>query len=337
MMTVFILSPVSIWLAYRRWREKETGSFFILLGFLITNLGVISVGLTLLGLWPSEIWQLHSRQISVMGNILAMHIAVAARFRYLKQSHREAVLLAARAETRMEQERRSQDEHRQFVAMLTHELRTPLSVIDGAVQSLEYLHQTVDDETQLRHHRIRRSVKRINGLIKQFIAKDRIEDSRLSLHLTCIDPTRLSGEVIDATLDNAKQRIDLVIPNELPSVYADNALIQVALSNLLDNALKYSPPNSRIEVSVTPLSIQGQAGVAWVVADQGAGIATDSPEDFFGKYVRGNEHVHIAGTGLGLYLVRRIAEKHGGTAEICVKEGWSGVVQLWLPAKKAAA
>jgi signal transduction histidine kinase len=340
MVSVLFFGPVGIWLAYQRWRMGETGSAWIFGGFIIANLGVITIGLTLLGIWPGENWQLYNRQITILGNILAMHIAVATRFKVLKRSHREAVLLAAQAEFRVAQERREQNEHRQFVAMLTHELRTPLAVIDGAVQSLEYLQQNDEKDVELRHqrhHRIRRSVGRINGLIKQFVAKDRVEDSSLTLHSAQSNAVDLVREVIDACLDNVDQRIHLVAPNEMLFISADSTLVQVALGNLIDNALKYSPKGSPIEVIVEAKMVDGQAGVAWIIVDQGAGIAPERADDIFGKYVRGDNHAHIAGTGLGLYLVRRIAERHGGRAEISTRSGWSGVVQFWLPDGGAVA
>jgi len=74
-------------------------------------------------------------------------------------------------------------------------------------------------------------------------------------------------------------------------------------------------------------------GVAWTVADRGTGIAPENRAAVFSKYVRGRDHGNVAGTGLGLYLVQRIAELHGGHVEILEREGWGAVLRFWLPQK----
>lgn len=240
-------------------------------------------------------------------------------------------LLESRAELerRVEQETRSKNQHRQFIAILTHELRTPLAVIDSAVQSLEHLQQTENDDIQLRHQRIRRSVGRINGLVKQFLANDRIDDTRLSAHQVPLDATDLARLALQSCAEDA-ERVLLQAADSVPC-WGDSALVQLALVNLLDNALKYSPPDSPVEFQVEAMVHRGMPGVAWTVADQGTGIAPENRTAVFNKYVRGSGHAHVAGTGLGLYLVQRIAELHGGSVEILDRAGYGGVLRFWLP------
>lgn len=247
-------------------------------------------------------------------------------------------LLASRTdlEQRIEQVIRAQNEHRQFIAMLAHELRTPLAVIDGAVQSLEYL-QPQDEDVRRRHQRIRRSVERINGLVRQFLTNDRIDDpNRLVVHQVPLDGAELARLALQSCSDGASGRVHLRMPDTIPC-QGDAALMQVALVNLLDNALKYSPPDKPVEICVEALARGGVPGVAWTVSDQGAGIAPENREAVFGKYVRGADHGNVAGTGLGLYLVRRIAELHGGSVEILEREGWGAVLRFWLPEEGGVA
>jgi len=227
-------------------------------------------------------------------------------------------------------ETRAKNEHRQFIAMLTHELRTPLAVIDGAVQSLEHLRQPQDDETQLRYRRIRRSVGRISGLVKQFLDNDRIDDPRLTVHTAPLDGAELARMALQSCTEGTADRVLLKTSDTVPC-RGDAALVQLALANLLDNALKYSPPDGSVEFQVEAMTHQGASGVAWTVADHGLGIAPENREAVFDKYVRGADHGNVAGTGLGLYLVQRIAELHGGSVEILDRDGWGAVLRFWLP------
>ncbi|MDP2794948.1 MAG: sensor histidine kinase [Sulfurisoma sp.] len=328
-MTLLVI-PLYLWLAYDLWRQGKRDGLFLLAAGGIVAFGTLPLVATLLGLYPGDQWLLHSRQITQLANILAVQLAVIAYMRDSETARFAAEARADLAESRAEAESAAQREHRQFVAMLTHELRTPLSVIDGAVQSLEYLHQPENEEVRLRHRRIRRSVGRINGLVKQFLAKDRVDDARLTVRPVPLDGVALARLAVESCVEGAVERVDLDAPAALPC-RGDAALVQVALVNLLDNALKYSPPASPVGFQVEAMERQGRAGVAWTVADRGAGIASASWDEVFGKYVRGEDHDHVSGAGLGLYLVRRIAELHGGGVEILEREGWSAVLRFWLP------
>lgn len=326
---MIIAIGVCFWLAYGIWRQGGRDGMFLITSLAISLLGAAPVFMFMLGILPGAAWLLHSRQITTFGGILAMHIAIATRIRDTEIAHREALIRVRQAEIRVEQETLAQDEHRQFISMLTHELRTPLAVIDGAVQSLEYLHQ--DDETRLRFRRIRRSVGRINGLVKQFLAKDRIDDARLTIRPVPLDGADLARLALQSCTEGAIERVRLEIPDVALPCRGDVALVQVALVNLLDNALKYSPPDSPVELQVEAMENQGTAGVAWTVSDQGAGFTPENWEAVFGKYVRGAGHGHVAGAGLGLYLVRRIAELHGGSVAVLEREDWGATLRFWLP------
>lgn len=328
---VFVTIVVALVLAYGLWRRGGREGLVLLVGVAISLLGALPLILTMLGLFPGELWLLHIRQSTMVGSVLAMHLAVATRMRGIADERREALARARQAELRAREECLVQEQHRQFLALLTHELRTPLSVIDGAVQSLEYLQQPEDAATRLRHRRIRRSVARIDGLLRQFLAKDKVDDARLTVQPVALDALAQARLAIESSAEGAVERVQLVAPGALPFC-GDPALVQVALGNLIDNALKYSPQDTEVAMEVEARPRDGRPGVAWTIADRGAGFDAATCDAVFGKYVRGPAHGHLAGTGLGLYLVRRIAELHGGAIEIVAREGWGAVLRLWLPA-----
>lgn len=325
---------VYLWLAWGRWRAGRRDALFLLLSSVAVAAGSVPLMLSLLGVYPGDLWILHSRQLAQFVNVLTVQLAVIAHLRDTETARFEAEARARQAESRAAAEGEAQREHRQFIAMLTHELRTPLSVIDGAVQSLEYLHQPEDEDTRLRFRRIRRSVGRINGLVKQFLAKDRVDDARLSVRPVRLDGVMLARQAVDSCVEGAVDRVAIDAPAALPC-RGDVALVQVALVNLLDNALKYSPPASPVGLQVEAMMRDGRPGAAWTVQDRGVGITPASWDEVFGKYVRGDDHGHVCGAGLGLYLVRRIAELHGGSVEILEREGWGAVLRLWLPLAEA--
>ncbi len=326
MSMMIVVICVSLWPAYTIWREGGRDGMLLLASIGVTLAGIVAVILSRLGFFHGQLWALDSRQVTVFISVMAMHVAVASRIRETESSHRAALV-------RIEQVTRARHEHRQFIAMLTHELRTPLAVIDSAVQSLEYLHQPESEESQLRYQRIRRSVARINGLVEQFLVNDRIDDTRLIVHAVPLDGAEIAKRVLQSCIDGSLDRVLLHSPHSVPC-RGDAALIRVALINLLDNALKYSPSDQEVEFRVEAMERQGRSGVAWTVSDHGRGVAEKERGSVFEKYVRGADYGHVAGTGLGLYLAQRIAELHGGQVEILDRDGWGGVFRLWLPCEE---
>jgi signal transduction histidine kinase len=252
---------------------------------------------------------------------------LASQFNEMQQARQSA---EARIVEHSEALAAANQELRTFLAMLTHELRTPLSVIDGAVQSLEHLHQPEDEAIGLRYRRIRRSVRRINGLVKQFLTKDKIDHTALSLRPVQLNATEQIRIAIESSVEGASERVRLAAPLHL-QFQGDPALVQLALINLIDNALKYSPQEALVAVDIETLECDGKPGVVWTISDRGDGIEAASREEVFGKYARGKDHGHIGGAGLGLYLVRRIAQLHGGSVEIVERAGWGAVFRFWLP------
>ncbi|GAB6040867.1 hypothetical protein JCM17961_15410 [Endothiovibrio diazotrophicus] len=121
------------------------------------------------------------------------------------------------------------------------------------------------------------------------------------------------------------RRLRLVAADGLAPLTADPGLLRVALANLVDNALKYSPDERSVEVEVGR-----DDGRQWVaVTDRGFGI--DRPERLFERYWRGGHTAGTPGAGLGLYLVRRIAEAHGGEVRAAARPGGGSRFTLILP------
>jgi signal transduction histidine kinase len=198
-----------------------------------------------------------------------------------------------------------------FVAAMSHELRTPLALIDGYTQSL--LQLDLDPATARRHlERIAAAARRLAGLVDEIIDVGQLESDALVLRRT---PVALDG-VLRAYLAERADRPDarpvaLDLPGSLPRIDVDGSRIRQVVQNLVENAEKHAGRASRIEMRARRLD---EATVVLTVADDGKGIRAEDRDHVFERFFRGRgpRALGVPGSGLGLYLCRRIVEAHGG-------------------------
>jgi signal transduction histidine kinase len=313
-----------------RARAIADGSF--LMALLLFCLGFLP--LALLGqnqMHGIVLCAVYSAQIASGVHVLMTHLAFSAHMRQMARDCHQALAKAARAEGKARQEQSFRHRQSRFLGMLGHELKTPLAVIDSAAQSLQQLPGSELPEVARRHLRIRKAVKHIDALLGQCLTQDRIDDAGLAVRFHAIDLARLAHGLIEERPDEDKARITLKAPPALP-MRGDAALLRIALLNLLDNALKYSPPATPVSLSMREENRENQAGLAIDVADCGPGISSTLGETIFEPFVRGEQSGDTAGTGLGLYLARRIVEMHQGCLSFESRMG--ACFRVWLPFKE---
>lgn len=256
----------------------------------------------------------------LFGAVLVL-IAVIFWFRKLREVDRAQSILA---EQRGDQELLARREQSRLVAMLSHEMRTPVAMIDAAARSLSLLIASQDDASKLRIERIHQGVDRMVRLTDQFLAKDRLDDEALTLKAVLIDGRELCRQLVDQ-LGNSP-RIDCQVLGDT-SLHADPDLLHVALHNLLVNALRYAPPDTLVT-----LACNGKADrVLFVVSDEGPGIDPEEQPHIFASYVRGSKGKDTTGAGLGLYLVKRVVDLHGGTLTLRSQPGQGANFCINLP------
>ena len=227
-----------------------------------------------------------------------------------KQLEQELIKAKEMADASVALERAAREAQRQFLAMISHEFRTPLAVIRTAAQNMGL---TAEDEaTVQRLQRIERSVRHMNGMIDACLLDDRIEGAGLMLRSSRFDPGALVRRIADAAEAASPHHVFSVTIDDLPDLIGDEPLLSVALSNLIENAVKYSGPGSVIEVG---LQRNGQEAV-FSIADRGPGVPDGERERIFEKYYRGAGTGRIPGAGLGLHLTRHIVSAHGGTVSV---------------------
>lgn len=237
-------------------------------------------------------------------------------------------LLAKRLRQAREAEKRLRDLHSaqdEFISVVSHELRTPVSGVLGFLQTtLDHWPSMSDEE---RHGAVRRAftnARRLQAMARDVLDTESIESGQfgyLTHPINLVDEVRTSVE----TFESGHVDVECDVPDAEVIVDADADRIQQVLANLLDNALKHSTGDRPVKVSLEQMD-----GVARItVVDHGAGIDPDQLSKIFDKFVRIREGA-VTGTGLGLYISRRIVEAHQGRiwAESSLGEETRFIVEL---------
>ncbi len=219
----------------------------------------------------------------------------------------------------------------EFIGLVSHELRTPLTVISGCLSTLmtERKRLSPQEVQQLLQDALLES-ESLSHLIENLLELSRARAQQLSLYSEQIDVKTLIQEAISKIKrQSPSQRFVMSIPDKLESINADPLRIERTLYNLLDNAAKYSPPGSRIKVSVCSEPECLVIGVS----DRGKGLSASEQAKIFGPFQRldNTRPDQARGAGLGLMVCRRLVEAHGGEIWVESKKGKGSTFFFNLP------
>jgi two-component system phosphate regulon sensor histidine kinase PhoR len=219
-----------------------------------------------------------------------------------------------------------------FVSNVTHELKTPVSVIKLAVETLEMNRFRDDREREKYLRTITRESDRLAQLVDNILDYSRLEAGQKQLHKAPTDLRDVVNSAMDSfrlRLDDAGFKTEVWLPETLPPVMADARAITHCLLNLLDNAVKYSRDRREVRVSVG--SRDGMVTLS--VADRGIGIPLEDQERVFEKFARAETGlVHdVKGAGLGLSLVQMLVRAHHGRVELVSTPGEGSTFTILLP------
>jgi signal transduction histidine kinase len=211
-----------------------------------------------------------------------------------------------------------------FISNISHELRTPLTHVKGYVELL--VSGTLGPITEEQKHALhvsQQSANRLESLIDDLIMFSLASRGELSLKQEAVDIARLAGMSVKTVEQKAKDRgvsVHAVLDKNIPLIQADSQKIAWALGQLLDNAIKFTPSEGRVV-----LSVQREAGnlVIVSVTDTGIGIPQNRLNEIFEPFhqLDGSSTRKFGGTGIGLSLVRQIVEAHGSMIEVTSVEG----------------
>ena len=224
-----------------------------------------------------------------------------------------------------------------FISMLSHEIRTPLTSIRESVSMIEEELMGPINDRQRRFLQIAGGeIERISNLLSHLMQVSRLEAGALKIELRPLDPSIFTSNCVYRVGPAAEAKgivIKTQIPPRVPLVMGDPDNLQQVLLNLLGNAIKFSPPNTEVIVSVAPDSSTNGLKLEFSVSDSGPGIPEEEQPLVFHKYYRATGvREQVDGVGLGLSISKYIVEAHGGTIWVKSQVGQGSTFGFTLPA-----
>jgi PAS domain S-box-containing protein len=222
-----------------------------------------------------------------------------------------------------------------FISLVSHELRSPMTVITGAINTaLTEAERLSPEETRQLLKDAALEADLLSNILGNLLELSRIQADRLSLHAEAISVKKIIQDAVnEVRRQSSAHRFIMNLPRKLPPVYADELRLERILYNLLENAVKYSPPSSKIRVSARPEKEHLVIGVS----DQGPGISLPDQVKLFESFQRLEESRPdgTRGVGLGLLVCRRLVEAHGGQIWVESEPGHGATFFFTMPLSRS--
>jgi signal transduction histidine kinase len=233
--------------------------------------------------------------------------------RDLDNAREEALKLLAR-------ERELSELKSEFVSLVSHEFRTPLEIIMSSIDNLARYHdRLVPEKRQQLLKTVNKAVRRMSGMMEEVLVLGRLETDRMTFHSAPFDLRSFCQRVCDE-IESAmgrQSRIHLDLNGTPEMAEGDEGLLRHIFTNLLSNAVKYSPPDGPVDFVVRR---EGGDAVCRII-DRGCGIPEADQKRVFQAFHRGSNVGQVPGTGLGLLIVQRCVQLHGGEIEFTSSPG----------------
>jgi PAS domain S-box-containing protein len=219
----------------------------------------------------------------------------------------------------------------EFVSTVSHELRTPLAAIYGAALTLRRGEPVLEAQREGLLDVIAAESDRLARIVNDILWASRVESGTLHVAVERCNAAALAAVVVDAATAHLPEKIDLTlnVEDDLPPVAADPDKVRQVLTNLIDNAIKYSPDGGEVRLDLR----DGGTTVVFAVTDHGLGIPAGEEERIFDKFYRLDPGLTrgIGGTGLGLYITRELVRRMGGSVSVSSREGAGSTFSVELP------
>ncbi len=273
----------------------------------------------LFGMQTPVFMMLYTTELGILFNFMVLIIVPLKNAYQHFQLHEKSVYLA-------QLQAQASKSQRHWLTMVTHEIKTPLSIIKGCCQNMELINTQPIMEARI--DKIKINVSQIDTLIHRFLNNDEVLDRLNHLNKTALNLNIWLQEQLIFFDEDAQKRLNLNIKSNL-MVFADPGLLAIALNNLLTNSLKYSLASSTIEITCQKRINQNKKGILLSVSDCGEFIDSEKCDFLFRRYQL-NEY---AGNGIGLWACREIVRAHEGDVWLEPKIAKGNQFNIWLPEK----
>jgi signal transduction histidine kinase len=224
-----------------------------------------------------------------------------------------------------------------FLSMVTHELRTPLTVISGTAELLHDGIYGALSETQARQiAQISDQAARLRQLVNDLLDLSKMEAGMMKLRRDWLDPRTLAAAVVSQLqllAEAAQVTLEQTVAHDLPEIYCDGQRVEQILTNLITNALKFTPPQGRVTVNAKLLN----DALEFCITDTGAGIDAAAQQHIFDRFYQVHTHANAQakGTGLGLAIVKHLVELHEGSVSVSSQPNEGSTFCFTLPLNSA--
>ena len=270
--------------------------------------------------------------MQIAGFSLSFGLLIAVYLLLQRQINKRQQAEAIRQE--LEKEKEISELKIRFLSMVSHEFRTPLSTILVSAQLLENCKQDWPQEKKLKNlHRIQSAAKIMTQLLTDMLTLSRAEAGKLEFKPQWIDLEEFCNNLVEEIelTYRARQSIFFISQYPCQKVWLDEKILRSILNNLLSNAIKYSSEDSHIYLT---FSCELEA-VAFQIQDQGIGVSAEDQQHLFESFYRGTNVGDIPGTGLGLAVVKKCVDLHGGSIAVESKVGIGTTFTVTLPLKNS--
>jgi signal transduction histidine kinase len=216
-----------------------------------------------------------------------------------------------------------------FISMVTHEIRTPLALILGSSEILSrYLDRLAPEKRTEHLQTIDAAVQRMSELLEDVLLFSKAEAGRMEFNPVELNLKSFCTQLVDELLSATNRRCPIELTADISEPgRGDEGLLRHVFSNLISNAVKYSPPGTPVKFCVS----RDGGNAVFIVQDRGLGIPEVDRKRLFTPFYRGKNVATIQGTGLGLVIVKHCIERHGGSIGVDSAEGLGTTVSVRLP------
>lgn len=280
-----------------------------------------------------------NQELEIIELNLSLEQKIEERTKELKKTIeilREEVAKRKDAEHKMKESLRKERELNElktkFLSLVSHEFKTPLSgILTSAILAGKYTETNQQDKREKHLKTIQSKVKYLNNILNDFLSIERLESGKTNYKFDTVPLSKVVNEVIYNSNMLLKDGQKINYPNNIDDITInfDEKILELSLTNLINNAIKYSPEYTIIDVAVTPK----KDAVEIQIKDEGMGIPKKEQKFIFNRYFRAENALLDQGTGIGLNIVKSHLENLGGTIEFESEEGKGSTFTISFPSK----